>query len=49
MLVMTVKVYGAQRSHPKGLTLTVMTNMLLATGLTEFLLNILIKSYHDVG
>ncbi len=49
MLVMAVKVYGAQRSNPKGLTLTAMTNMLLTIGLTEFLLNILIKPYHDVG
>jgi hypothetical protein len=29
MLVMAVKVNGAERSYPKGLTLTVMANMLL--------------------
>jgi hypothetical protein len=30
MLVMGVKVNGAQRSYPKGLTFTVMADMLLA-------------------
>lgn len=30
MLVMSVKVNGAQRSYPQGLTFTGMTNMLFA-------------------
>jgi hypothetical protein len=35
MLVMAVKVNGAQRSYPQGWTFIVMANMLLATTVTE--------------